>query len=363
MNPTNATVASAVAPASLGHAHFTRFRSASVCPEHLRLRHGYWFVFVGGSLVLWQEEREHEHEHERERENESSTTPTRILVEAIESVEASTEAPSEHMPERVRACGADASSVQYLGEYDGVPCWAAQVQQEHTAEERNPQERKHSSALPSGLVAKSLRGVYGQISDDLWVLAGRAFHVLDWAASSRFCPRCGTETSFIVHHNEGDGNHERAKRCRNEQCRLTQYPRIAPAVIMLVHRTTGGRREALFSRSAQFPSRMFSVQAGFVEPGETLEEAVERELHEETRLNVRGVRYYGSQPWPFPNSLMVGFMAEYASGELHIDGNELVEAAWLAADSLPESIERGDIALPPRASIARHLIDAWLAGA
>lgn len=131
-------------------------------------------------------------------------------------------------------------------------------------------------------------------------------------------------------------------------CGLLAYPRIAPAVIVLVRRGD----EALLARNARFPLPFFSTLAGFAEIGETLEETVAREIREEVGIEVRNPRYFGSQPWPFPHSLMVGFMADWASGELRLDEREIAEARWCRADALP--------LIPPPVSIARRMIDAWV---
>jgi NAD+ diphosphatase len=139
---------------------------------------------------------------------------------------------------------------------------------------------------------------------------------------------------------------ELARRC--PRCKVALYPRLSPAIIVLVERG----ETALLGRNARFPGVMYSTLAGFVEAGETLEEAVAREVREESGIEVRDVRYYGSQPWPFPDSLMIGFTAQYASGEITPDPAEISDAGWFAADALPP--------VPPRLSIARQLIDAWV---
>ena len=137
---------------------------------------------------------------------------------------------------------------------------------------------------------------------------------------------------------------DRALACPS--CRNTIYPRISPAVIVAI--TSGGR--LLLARSGRFPGqRMFSVIAGYVEPGETLEDCVRREIREEVGLEVRRIRYFGSQAWPFSGSLMVGFTAEHAGREITVDGREILEADWFAPDRLPE--------IPGKISIARELID------
>lgn len=132
-------------------------------------------------------------------------------------------------------------------------------------------------------------------------------------------------------------------------CKRVYYPRISPAVIVLVTRG----EQALLARNSRFPLPFFSTLAGFSEVGESLEETLVREVREEVGIHVKDVRYFGSQPWPFPNSLMVGFFAEYESGELTLDPEEIAEAAWFSREDIPM--------VPPPISIARKLIDSWLA--
>ena len=143
-----------------------------------------------------------------------------------------------------------------------------------------------------------------------------------------------------------DKQDERAKIC--QQCGLVNYPRVSPAIIVAVIKDD----QILLARSGRFPGGFFSVLAGFVEPGESLEACVKREVFEETGIAVQNIRYFGSQPWPFPDSLMVGFTAEYAGGDIQIDGREIVAADWYSRDNLPN--------IPPGISIARQLID-WFA--
>ena len=128
------------------------------------------------------------------------------------------------------------------------------------------------------------------------------------------------------------------------------YPRLSPAVIVLVKR----ENEVLLARSPGFPEGMYSVLAGFVEPGESIEETIGREVREEVGIEVENLRYFGSQPWPFPNSLMIGFTTNYAGGELRIEPAEIEDAGWYRVDSLPK--------LPPKVSIARAMIDSFTAG-
>jgi NAD+ diphosphatase len=191
---------------------------------------------------------------------------------------------------------------------------------------------------PLGVAWRELRSLLAALPAAEVRLAVRALHVLEWARTHRFCGRCGTA-------NEEKAG-ELARQC--PACGLVSFPRISPAVIVLVRR--GDR--VLLGRGNHLPPGLFSTLAGFVEPGETLEETVRREIREEAGIEVDGVRYFGSQPWPFPDSLMIGFTAEHAAGEIQVDREELAEARWFGLDELP--------AVPPRFSIARTLIDAWV---
>jgi NAD+ diphosphatase len=195
--------------------------------------------------------------------------------------------------------------------------------------------------LPDGYRPHPLRGLFAGMGEQRWALAGRAIQILAWQRDHAFCGRCATATVPVPG--------ERARRCPN--CGLTAYPRLAPAVIVLVTRGA----TALLARGRNPPRSFFSTLAGFVEPGETLEEAVEREVLEETAIAVRDIQYVASQPWPFPNSLMCGFTARYDHGELQLAEDELVEGGWYSPAQLPP--------LPSAPSIARRLIDDWLATA
>ncbi|MFV0259572.1 MAG: NAD(+) diphosphatase [Acidimicrobiales bacterium] len=185
-----------------------------------------------------------------------------------------------------------------------------------------------------------LRQLYGAIDETDWVLAGRAAQVVTWDRDHRFCGRCGEPTTAHWR--------DRARECR--RCRLLAYPRLNPAVIMLVERDDG---RALLAWGRQFPGRFFSALAGFVEPGESLEEAVAREVQEEVGITIDDIRYFGSQPWPFPHSMMIGFTARYRSGELVYQEDEIVEAGWYTPDDLPP-VPRGGM------SIAGWMIEDWI---
>ena len=210
---------------------------------------------------------------------------------------------------------------QYLGAWNGTHCYAVSLRSE--------------TLLPEGLVERNLRHLYGLIDDELFWIGGRGFQLVTWERTSRFCGRCG--------HRMENSKHERAKVCPS--CEFRNYPRISPAVIVAVIRDD----RILLARAFRFPHKLYSVIAGFVEPGETLEQCVRREILEEVNVEVQDLRYFGSQPWPFPNSLMIAFTAKYAGGEIRIDQEEIMDAGWFAADDLPP--------IPDRVSIARRLID------
>ncbi|MBN1838034.1 MAG: NAD(+) diphosphatase, partial [Spirochaetales bacterium] len=215
---------------------------------------------------------------------------------------------------------------QFVGLLSGRACYCA--------------EAGTGAPVPSGMGFHHLRKLWGAIPEEVFWAAGTAFQVMDSNRSHRFCGVCGAATRAK--------SGERAKEC--PRCGATFYPRISPAVIVAVVQDD----RILLARARRFPVEMYSVIAGFVNPGETLEECVHREVGEETGVRVRNIRYFGSQPWPFPNSLMVGFTAEYAGGQLVVDPHELADAGWYAADAMP--------CIPDRPSIARRLINWFLEG-
>jgi NAD+ diphosphatase len=209
---------------------------------------------------------------------------------------------------------------QYLGTFDGRNCFSAEV--------------FPSVPTPAGMAFFELRSLWGVIDEDLYLLAGRALQIVSWDQANQYCGSCGQPTEPVPG--------ERAKRC--PLCRLIFYPRLSPAVITAV---TNGNKILLGHRAGM--RNMYSIFAGFVEPGETLEECLHREILEEVGISVKNTRYFGSQPWPYPNSLMIGFTAEYAGGVIKPDGVEISHADWYDAAHLPE--------IPPKLSIARELID------
>ncbi len=220
--------------------------------------------------------------------------------------------------------GLDPAHAQMVGLLDGVSCLSLHW----------PRGR----AAPQGFEFVGLRGLWARLDETLFGIAGRANQLAHFASTHRFCGRCGAATTRDAA--------DRSIRCA--ACALVNYPRISPAIITLVRRGD----EALLANSGRFPVAFFSTLAGFSEVGESLEETLVREVHEEVGVRVDNVRYFGSQPWPFPHSLMIGFTADWVSGEVVPDGKEIKEARFFRADALPR--------IPPRASIARRLIDAWV---
>ncbi len=210
---------------------------------------------------------------------------------------------------------------QYLGTLEEHPCYSAEVAPDTSA--------------PEGMAFYSLMSVYGILDEDIFLLAGKAVQIVNWDRTHRYCGRCGHETIDLTD--------ERAKKC--PECGHLSFPRLSPAIIVAVIRDN----KILLSHNVAFRRKLHSIIAGFVEPGETLEECIRREVMEEVGITVKNIEYLGSQPWPFPNSLMMGFTAEYESGEISTDSTEIAEAGWYSADNLPE--------IPSRMSIARRIID------
>jgi NAD+ diphosphatase len=227
--------------------------------------------------------------------------------------------------EHPRDLGLMAKRSQYLGMLADQHCFACELE--------------HGTGVPEGMRLSGLRALFGALDDSLFALAGRAFQIVDWNRSHQFCGRCGTPTQIKAN--------ERARECPS--CKQIHYPRIAPAIMALVRRG----REFLLARSPHFAPGMYSALAGFVEPGETLEQTLVREVREEVGIAVTNVRYFASQPWPFPHSLMIAFNADYAGGDITPDPAEIEAADWFSPERLPQ-------ALPGKISISRRLIDATL---
>jgi NAD+ diphosphatase len=263
----------------------------SVVPPDSRDQPAYWFVFRGYRLLA-------------RLENGSAQIPSMENLDEL---------------------GLYPLREQYLGVLDGRHCFSAEIPED--------------AELPEGWSVLGLRRLYGLLPEELFLVAGAAVQIVDWDRTHHYCGRCGAETH--------DRSKERAKEC--PQCGLVSFPRISPAIIVLIEK--GDR--LLLARSHRHPEGFFSVLAGFVEPGETLEDAVHREIYEEVNIRVKDIRYFGSQPWPFPHSLMIAFTSTYAGGEIQLEEEEMAEADWYSADNMP--------GIPPKLSIARQLIDWFVA--
>jgi NAD+ diphosphatase len=223
-----------------------------------------------------------------------------------------------------RALGLEAAHLLPVGLYDGRYCQAAWLPAQ--------------TAPIEGHAFRGLRSLFGRVDEATLAVAGRAFQVADWARTHRFCGTCGQPMS------RAPG--ERAMKCA---CGHMAYPRISPAMMVLVRRGDA----ILLARNVAAPPGRFSALAGFLEAGESVEEAIHREVREEVGLEVKDLRYFASQSWPFPGSLMLAFTAEYAGGDIVPEPGEIAEARWFGPrDALPE--------LSPRQSISRSLIDANL---
>ena len=208
-----------------------------------------------------------------------------------------------------------------IGEWQGLPCYAAEI-----------------DCIPENIPGELmlLRPLYSIASPETLALACRGNLLLDWRKNHRFCGRCGTPTIMK--------SDEFSMQCPT--CDLLAYPRISPAVMVLVRRGN----DLLLARSPRFRPGVFSALAGFVEAGETIEQCTAREVREEVGVEITNLQYFHSQPWPFPDSLMIAFFADYAGGEITPDLKEIEAAGWFSRDALPP--------LPDHASISRHLIDA-----
>lgn len=213
---------------------------------------------------------------------------------------------------------------QCLGTLYDFPCYTLEILNE--------------PSIPENMKFVGLRRLYGLIEQDFFGLAGRAIQIVNWDRTHQYCGQCGTRTEEKLN--------EYAKVCPN--CGFTSYPRISPVVIVAVLKDN----QILLIQSKHFKVSFYTVISGFVEPGETLEECLRREVKEEVGIEVKNISYFGSQPWPFPNSLMLAFTAEYDGGEIVIDEEEIIDARWFTVDNL--------LGLPSSISIARQLIDWFI---
>jgi NAD+ diphosphatase len=213
---------------------------------------------------------------------------------------------------------------QYLGTLQGNLCYSAEV---------DPETKE-----PEGMAFRDLRSLYQFLDEDIFLLAGRAFQIVNWDKNHQFCGKCGAPTETI--------EDEITKIC--PECGFKSHTRLSPAVITAIVKDG----KILMARHIRTRENMYGLIAGFIEAGETLEEGLEREIMEEVGLKVKNIKYFGSQPWPFPDSLMIGFTAEYEKGEIKVDGDEIIDAKWFNVDELPW--------IPSRISIAGELIDWYV---
>ena len=254
----------------------------------------YWFIFVGNSLLLTNNE------------GDNYSIPF-----------------SEEAPVALK----EWTYVQELPDIDGYYCKAFRL----TVPPININK----------FIAVGLRESYSKLPFSMYSMASKASELLFWNANTKYCGVCGAPMKKDT---------EISKRCTN--CGKEVWPQLATAIIVLVHRVNEGREEVLLVHARNFRSDFYGLVAGFVETGETLEEAVHREVKEETGLSITNLRYFGSQPWPYPCGLMVGFHADYLSGEVHLQKEELSKGDWFDKNHLPQ--------IPEKLSIARKLIDDWL---
>ena len=226
------------------------------------------------------------------------------------------------------ALGVARGSARFVGMLGRKPVWAA---------------RARSDRPPQGHVFENMRMLFNRLPDDLLAIGGRAVQILEFDRTHHFCGACGTPTEI----------HEGGCSRKCPICGETFYPKISPAMMVLIKRDAPSRRQLLLARSARFPPGMYSALAGFVEPSESIEECIHREVFEEVGVCVGNLRYFASQGWPFPNSLMIAFVADYESGDIMAQKGEIEDARWFALDELP--------ALPHRLSIARRLVNSVIA--
>ncbi|SEE01288.1 NAD(+) diphosphatase [Prevotella sp. lc2012] len=184
-----------------------------------------------------------------------------------------------------------------------------------------------------------LRKSYYKLPKELYLKAGKCQELLYWDQNTKFCGVCGAPMKMAT---------DISKKCT--ECGKEVWPQLATAVIVLIHRGD----EVLLVRAKNFRTDFYGLVAGFVETGETLEEAVAREAFEETGVTISNIRYFASQPWPYPCGLMVGFNADYVGGEIHLQESEIAKGGWFRKDNLPT--------IPEKLSIARKLLDAWIEG-
>jgi NAD+ diphosphatase len=226
---------------------------------------------------------------------------------------------------QVRGDGWQILQQQFLGYWHERPCYALEIDEVESLD-------------PMRFQRGSLYQILGRVEETLFALAGRASQLLAWERDHRFCGRCGEQMTMDAA--------ERAMRC--SPCSTVVYPRISPCIIVLVTRG----EELLLARNVNFPRPMYSTLAGFIEAGESAEETLKREVREEVGVEVKNLRYFSSQSWPFPSQLMLGYFAEYAGGDIVCDPREIADAQWYHYSQLPM--------VPPVSSISGQLIQSYI---
>ena len=210
---------------------------------------------------------------------------------------------------------------EFLGMFDNLQCFSLPYDE--------------SISIAEGMEFRSLRIMYAELDENIGLVASRAVHLTGWSRKNRYCGVCGTKTLR--------DEKELARRCPS--CGNVIYPKISPAMIIAVVKDN----KLLLAHNRNFKGGWYSTLAGFVEPGETIEACAHREVFEEVGIKIKNIRYFGSQPWPFPDSLMIGLTAEYESGEIKPDGIEIDDAGFFGIDELPDT--------PGKQSVAGRLID------
>lgn len=259
-------------------------------------RNTYWFVFIGGSLLL---KRTQEGTLEIPLSYESPThTKEWTVIQALPPMN------------------------------DGTPCASYKL-------DTPPANIEEFETI-------GLRESYNLLPLAHYLMAGKAAELIYWDENTRYCGNCGAPMKRST---------DISKQCCH--CGKEVWPQVAPAIIVRIRRINAeGKEEVLLVRAKNFKRQHYGLVAGFVETGETLEECIVREVKEEIGITVKNIRYFGSQPWPYPSGIMIGYTADYDSGEIHIQEEELTTAGWFAVDNLPP--------LPDKLSIARQLIDKWI---
>ncbi|MBL8378332.1 MAG: NAD(+) diphosphatase [Burkholderiales bacterium] len=271
----------------------SRFNPLWTAPEHAS-SDALWFVFQRGNLLVYNAH----------------------------------DPPMLPLPADATAVVADMGAARFVGMLGDTPCWAARARDGHA---------------PPDHAFENLRMLFNRLPDDLLAIAGRGVQMLEFDRTHRHCGACATPTEI----HEGG----RSRRC--PACGETYYPKVSPAMMVAIKRDGPQGRELLLARSARFARGMYSALAGFVEPSESIEECIRREAFEEVGVKVGNLRYFASQGWPFPNSLMIAYVADYESGEIVPEEGEIEDAQWFSLDALPQ--------LPHRLSIARRLISSVIA--